>query len=276
MRKKNYLRALTIAGFDGSGGAGIQGDLKAFSALGCYGMTVLTALPVQNTTGVKSVYAIPEQCVAEQLIAILDDIGVDVVKMGMLHRREVIDCLADVLDARAPMKIVLDPVMVAKSGCLLLAEDAIDSLQHRLFPLATLITPNLAEASALLQREIRYKEQMEGAARELIKRGSEAVLLKGGHLEDGSCDDCLLLRDEEHPHWFCSPRFNTINTHGTGCTLSSAIAAFLAHGHSIVESVKLAKAYISQCIDAGSQYEVGHGHGPVHHFFSFWGETQMP
>ena len=270
MQQRKYLRALTIAGFDGSGGAGIQADLKAFSALGCYGMTVLTALPVQNTMGVSAIYPIPEKCVAEQLKAIMDDVGVDAIKMGMLHRQEIMQVVVDTLKAYSAIKIVVDPVMVAKSGHLLLEQEAIEFLKKRLFPLASVITPNLMEASALLKRPISNRGDMECACRDLLKMGPKAVLVKGGHLEGAICEDCLILADENIPHWFTASRIDTPNTHGTGCTLSSAIAAYLAHGNNIFDSVNLAKVYISKSLEAGSHYELGHGHGPVHHFFAFW------
>jgi hydroxymethylpyrimidine/phosphomethylpyrimidine kinase len=271
MKKKTHSTALTIAGFDGSGGAGIQADLKTFSALGCYGMTVLTALPVQNTKGVRSIYSISEKCVEEQLQAILEDIHVDALKMGMMHRSEIIEAVAGTLEKHSLRKIVLDPVMIAKSGDALLTPDAIETMKKRLFPLVTVITPNLPEASSLLQREVSTKLQMEQAAFDLLAMGPEAVVVKGGHLSEGSCDDCLCIRSPSPKiHWFSSPRIKTKNTHGTGCTFSAAITAYFSKGMDILEAVNQAKKYTSRCIEAGEQFEIGHGNGPLHHFASLW------
>jgi hydroxymethylpyrimidine/phosphomethylpyrimidine kinase len=271
MQLKNNRRLfliLSIAGFDGSSGAGIQADLKTFSALGCYGMTVLTAIPIQNTMGVKSIYPIPVTCIQEQLQAIFEDSEIDAVKIGMLHRAEVIDAVADILEKYSPIKIVLDPVMMAKNGKELLSQEAIEAMKVRLFPLTTLLTPNLPEASILLQREVGAKSQMELAALDLSGMGLKAVVIKGGHLSEGPCDDCLCVR---HPmpkfHWFSFPRIETKNTHGTGCTFSSAAAAYLSKGHDIVEAVGLAKKYLSRCIEEGAKFQIGRGNGPLQHFF---------
>lgn len=254
--------ALTIAGFDGSGGAGIQADLKTFAALGCYGASALTALPVQNTCGVKSVYEIPTACIREQIEAILEDIPVNAVKIGMLHRRDIIETVARYNLAN----IVLDPVMVAKSGHALLQPDAIAAMKIELFPMVAVITPNLPEASKLLGREVATKAQMEKAALELIEMGPQAVVVKGGHLA-GSSDDCLCLRGPEI-HWLPSRKIETKNTHGTGCTFSAAIAAFLARGFPIREAVKRAKNYLTQAIEAGTRLKIGRGNGPLHHMWN--------
>lgn len=261
------LKVLTIAGFDGSCGAGLQADLKTFSALGCYGMSVLTALPVQNTCGVKSIYELPLKCIEEQLQAIFEDSTIDAIKIGMLHTKEIIELVARILGQLPHPKIVLDPVMVAKSGDHLLNPDAVCALIKHLFPIATIITPNLMEASTLLQREIKTRKEMEQAAFDLLQMGSHAVLVKGGHLEAKSCDDCLC---EEDIWWFSHPRINTKNTHGTGCTFSSAIAAFLAQSHTLFNAVSLAKAYLTQSIIAGKDFQIGKGKGPVHHFHHLW------
>lgn len=258
-------KVLTIAGFDGSGGAGIQADLKTFSALGCYGMTALTALPIQNTVGVRAVYDISAQCVREQLEAVFEDIQVDAVKMGMLHREEIIRTVAAVLRRFEPKNVVLDPVMVAKSGDKLLLPDAIDAMQEELFPLTTVLTPNLLEASEILGRDVATQEQMVEAARELVVRGPQAVVVKGGHLE-GSCNDCLCLKNGEIA-WFSEPRIPTRNTHGTGCTFSAAIAAFLAQGCAVFEAVQRAKHYLTKAIEAGSKMAIGQGNGPVNHLW---------
>lgn len=254
--------ALTIAGFDGSGGAGIQADLKTFAALGCYGTSALTALPVQNTCGVRSIYEIPTACIQEQIEAILDDIEVDAVKIGMVHRRDIIEAVA----RYHLTNIVLDPVMVAKSGHLLLQPEAIAAMKRELFPMAAVITPNLPEASALLGREVATKAQMERAALDLIEMGPQAVVVKGGHLT-GSCDDCLCLSGPEI-HWLPSPKIETKNTHGTGCTFSAAIAAFLARGFSIHEAVKQAKIYLTEAIRAGARLKIGRGNGPLNHLWN--------
>ncbi len=254
---------LTIAGFDGSGGAGIQADLKTFSALGCYGMTALTALPVQNTVGVRAIYDIDPLCVKEQLEAIFEDIQVDAVKIGMLHRQEIIEVVAGVLERYPCPNIVIDPVMVAKSGDKLLLPSAIAAMKELLFPIATVLTPNLMEASEIVGQEIVTKDQMEQAAISIARMGPRAVVVKGGHL-NGDCDDCLYMTQID---WFSSPRVATRNTHGTGCTFSAAIAAFLARGYGIVEAVREAKEYLTQCVEAGAHLKIGHGNGPVHHFW---------
>jgi hydroxymethylpyrimidine/phosphomethylpyrimidine kinase len=270
-----FKKTLTIAGFDGSGGAGIQADLKTFSSLGCYGMTVLTAIPIQNTLGVKFIYEISTECIEDQLRAILEDITPDAVKIGMLHRAEIICTIAGVLKEYAPMPIVLDPVMVAKSGHQLLANDAIAAMIEEFFPFTTILTPNLAEAGLLLQREINTKEQMETAAVQLQSMGPQAVVVKGGHLLQGDCEDCLCTYDQlPEIHWFSSPKIHTKNTHGTGCTFSAAIAAFLSKKFTIAEAVNRAKKYIFRCIETGSQFEIGHGNGPVNHqtFYDYCSE----
>lgn len=257
-------KVLSIAGSDGSGGAGIQADLKTFSALGCYGMTVLTALTVQNTLGVKQVYEIPEKCVGEQLEAILEDIGTDSIKIGMLHRPEVIDAIVEVLRRFPARPIVVDPVMVSKSGTVLLSQEAQMRMREKLLPLTTLLTPNVPEASALLQRVISTKEQMQQAAIDLFQWGVGAVLIKGGHLEGVMAEDLLCLGKDQF-YWFSDRKIESKNTHGTGCTLSSAIAAYVAKGLSLQESVQKAKSYVTACIARSVDISVGHGHGPLIH-----------
>src|SRR5262245_26155546 len=267
--KNPFYNALTIAGFDGSGGAGLQADLKVFSALGCYGTTVLTALPVQNTMGVRSIYNISVECIEEQLKAILDDIPIHAVKIGMLHREEIIETVARLLRQYQVTPIVLDPVMVAKSGDKLLLPSAIAAMKTELFPLATVMTPNLPEASEILGRDIQTKADMEQAAKELVKMGPKGVIVKGGHLE-GNCDDCLCMKNSKDIHWFSHPKIPTQNTHGTGCTFSAAIAAFLAQGLEVLPSVEKAKQYLTKSIEAGSKMKIGQGKGPVHHFHDVW------
>lgn len=266
--KKQYKRALTIAGFDGSGGAGIQADLKTFSALGCYGMTVLTALPVQNTQGVKSIYELEIQCIKEQIDSIFEDIGADVVKIGMLHRPEIIEVVANSLKQYHASMIVVDPVMVAKSGDRLLHKEAVFALKELIFPMATLITPNIPEAEDLLNKSIVSKLDMENAAKELSLLGPKAVVVKGGHRKSPLSEDCLLV--DETIFWVSSERVDTINTHGTGCTFSAAIAAFLAQGFGIYEAVKNAKEYLTGALESGANYKIGHGQGPVNHFYNIW------
>lgn len=257
---------LAIAGFDGSGGAGMQADLKTISALGCYGMTVLTALPVQNTMGVREIYDIPPRCIQEQLEAIFDDIPVHALKIGMLFSAEIIALVAKHLRQHPLPHIVLDPVIVAKSGHRLLLKQSVEAIKRELFPLATVVTPNLMEASELLDREVRTQADMEQAAADLAQMGPKAVLLKGGHL-DGNCDDCLYIRHpNEEIHWFSHARIPTRNTHGTGCTLSSALASFLAKGFPLPRAVECAKRYVTQAIAAGAHLHIGKGNGPVHHF----------
>lgn len=267
---KTYRRVLTIAGSDSGGGAGIQADLKTIAANGCYGMSVITALTAQNTLGVTGIHAVPVEFVAAQLEAVLSDIGADAVKIGMLFSPELIRTVADGLKKFAPPAIVLDPVMVAQSGDKLLQDEAIDALKHHLIPLAHLITPNLPEASVLLDREIATAEDIEQAVRDLADLGCANVLIKGGHLESVDSDDCLFLASERRMVRLPGERIATRNNHGTGCTLSSAIASFVARGETIENAVRLAKEYITGAIRAGAAYTIGHGHGPVHHFFRFF------
>ncbi len=266
---KTYRRVLTIAGSDSGGGAGIQADLKTIAANGCYGMSVITALTAQNTLGVTAIHAVPVDFVAAQMEAVLSDIGADAIKIGMLFSPELICTVAEYLKKFNIPVIVLDPVMVAQSGDKLLQDAAIDALKEHLIPLATLITPNLPEAAVLLGREIRTSETIEEATLELAQLGCANVLIKGGHLETETSDDLLYLGAEQRLINFPGVRIATRNNHGTGCTLSSAIAAFLARGNTIEEAVHLAKDYISGAIQAGAAYSIGQGHGPVDHFFRY-------
>lgn len=264
-------KALSIAGFDGSGGAGIQADLKVFSAFGCYGMTVLTALPVQNTTGVKKCYPLPLESIEEQLEAIFEDIIPDAIKIGMLFSSEVIELVSEsLLKYATKIPIVVDPVMVAKSGDNLLLPEAIKSIKEKIIPVSTIITPNLLEAKELAGIEVRTKEEMLTIAKELLKFGSKSVLLKGGHLKDSneSCD--LLITANSNYEWFSYPRIETKNTHGTGCTLSSAIASCLALGLDLFDSCRIAKKYINKALKAAQRRHIGKGIGPVHHFYHLW------
>ncbi len=257
-------RALTIAGSDSGGGAGIQADLKTFSALGVYGMSVLTALTAQNTLGVQAVFELPPSFVAQQIDSVVTDIGVDAVKTGMLANSEIIHVVAEkVREYRLP-NLVVDPVMRAKSGDPLLRPEAQEALIKELLPLAKVVTPNLPEAEALVGFPVRTLEDMRRAAVAIHEMGPEWVVVKGGHLEgDVSIDILYNGRD----WWeFTAPHINTRNTHGTGCTFASAIAAWLARGAEVPEAVRLAKEYLTEALKAGAKLNIGRGHGPVHHF----------
>lgn len=244
-------KVLSIAGSDPSGGAGIQADLKTFSALGVYGMAALTSLTAQNTKGVRAVQSLPPKFVRAQIEAVFDDVAVHAVKIGMIASAEVAGMLADILEQYKPKNIVLDPVMVATSGDKLISDAAIEIVTQRLVPLADLVTPNMYEAEIL--GDLSY---------------AKAVLFKGGHDTGAESIDVLKTRDGVFE--FTAPRILTANTHGTGCTLSSAIAAFLAKGLSMQEACGAAKAYLTGALQAGDALGVGHGHGPVHHFWDVW------
>jgi hydroxymethylpyrimidine/phosphomethylpyrimidine kinase len=267
---RKYHRVLTIAGSDSGGGAGIQADLKTFAANGCYGMSVVTALTAQNTLGVSAIHPVPVAFVAAQLDAVFDDIGSDAVKIGMLFSPELIGTVAERLRHHRPENIVLDPVMVAQSGDKLLQDAAVEALKRELIPLAGIITPNLPEAAVLLGRRIGSPAEIDAAAVELAALGCGAVLIKGGHLEGEKSDDTLYLAKERRLLRLPGERIATRNNHGTGCTLAAAIAALLAKGETMAAAVAGAKAYITGAIRAGAEYRLGHGHGPVHHFFRFF------
>ena len=259
--------ALSIAGSDPSGGAGIQADLKTFSAHGVYGMAALTALTAQNTTGVSGVHLVPPDFVAQQILDVLADIPPGAIKIGMIATAEIAKAVAEALKTDAP--IVLDPVMVAKGGHALLADDAVAVIRDTLVPRATIITPNLPEAAALLGTDTATTTaQMEQQVTALLALGPHAVLMKGGHLDAAESPDLLLTTTTQH--WVKAPRTNTKNTHGTGCTLSAAIAANLAKGQSMPDAVAQAKTYISGAIAAADDLALGAGHGPTHHFHALW------
>ncbi|MDX1619238.1 MAG: bifunctional hydroxymethylpyrimidine kinase/phosphomethylpyrimidine kinase, partial [Balneolaceae bacterium] len=270
----SYARALTIATSDSGGGAGTQADLKTFAAMGCYGCSVLAALTAQNTKEVRGIHALPPDFVALQIDTVVEDLGVEAVKIGMLFNADIMISVANRLKAHGLDRIVLDPVMVAKSGARLIEEEAVETLVEHLFPISTVITPNLPEAETLLDRQIGDRSGMEDAARTLLNLGPEAVLLKGGHFSEEKSVDCLVLQspdqNDEDLYWFEARRVDTDNTHGTGCTLSSAIAAGLAKNESLPEAVRNAKEYITGAIEAGSRYRIGEGHGPLHHFYRLW------
>jgi len=259
---------LTIAGSDSGGGAGIQADIKAISATGSYACSVITAITAQNTLGVSAIFPIPLEHVEKQLDAVFTDLNVVAVKVGMLADCDIIKIVAAKIKQYQPAFLVVDPVMVATSGDLLLQTSAINTLKSELLPLADLITPNLPEGAALINCEVPdHEHSMATMISSLRQLGATGVLLKGGHLEqDENSNDLLIL--SEQVHHFAAKRINTRNTHGTGCTLSSAIASYLAQGHELLEAVRLGKQYISQAIAHADELTVGKGHGPVNHFFS--------
>lgn len=262
-----YPSALTIAGSDSGGGAGIQADLKTFSALGVYGTSVITAVTAQNTKGVCAIHSLDDKMVEAQADAVLSDIAVDAVKIGMLHSPQIILAVKRILEKYKPRHIVLDPVMIATSGDPLIESSCTDLIIQKLFPLATVITPNTDEATYLTGMSIDSVEDMESVGRKLLELGARAVLMKGGHLKGKSMHDLLILPQQEAIP-YCTTKIVTENTHGTGCTFSSAIAAHLAKGYSLERSVSLSKSFITSAIANGSDVYVGAGHGPVNHFFN--------
>lgn len=273
---KRIANVLTIAGLDPSGGAGILADVKAMSACGTYGMAVVAALTAQNTCGVSGWQPVAPDFVRAQIDAIFEDIRVDAIKIGMLGTPEVIDAVAEALERHRPPFVVLDPVMVAKGGDRLLAKEAESALCERLLPLTTVITPNLPEAAVLAgEAEIRERGEMPALARKLLERlAPDAwVYLKGGHLTESASPDLLLSRETSLT--FEAPRISTKNTHGTGCTLSAAIAAQLGRGESVPEAVRKAKAYVYEAIAHADELGVGHGHGPTNHFATLWRNGEL-
>ena len=262
---------LSIAGSDPSGGAGIQADIKTISANGAFAMAAITALTAQKTQGVTGIYLVPPAFVQVQIAAIFADIRVDAVKIGMIANADIAAVVAQALDGHSDIPIVLDPVMIAKGGAALLQPDAVNTLRDVLLPLATVLTPNLPEAAHLLNTATattRDEMATQGAA--LCALGASAVLMKGGHLEGSDSPDCLVTNDTVT--WFDAPRTATANTHGTGCTLSSALAAHLAKGHSVVDATASAKSYVAHAITHAGALSVGTGHGPTHHFASLYSE----
>lgn len=256
---------LSIAGSDPSGGAGIQADLKAISANGAYAMAAITALTAQNTQGVSGVHLVPADFVHDQIAAVFADIRVDAVKIGMIANAQIAITIADALAPYPSVPVVLDPVMVATGGASLLSEDASATLRDTLLPLATVITPNLPEAAQFLHTQVATtRAEMETQGRALCRFGPKAVLIKGGHLDGADSPDCLITGSDLN--WFDAPRIQTPNTHGTGCTLSAALAAHIAKGTSLYASVVAAKAYVAAAIAGAKDLSVGSGHGPTHHF----------
>lgn len=267
MKKYKYPSVLTIAGFDGSGGAGIQADIKTTSSLGCYSTSVLTALPVQNTQGVQKIYPIPLEAVSDQIKSILDDIVPDAIKIGMVHTPQLVETIVSTLAGYPKIPIVFDPVMVATSGHRLIEEETIKALIEMLFPIADVITPNMDEAAILADMKVETLEDLYTAGIRIKKLGCKTILLKGGHQETSTITS-LFYDEQENFHSFETLKFNTNNTHGSGCTLSSAIAAYIAQGKTLHEAVSLGQQYIYKAIENGTDVHTGHGNGPLNHFFN--------
>lgn len=267
MKTYKYPSVLSIAGFDGSGGAGIQADIKTISALGCYATTALTALPVQNTKGVRTIYPISVSAVAEQLEAVLDDIFPDAIKIGMVHTPELVETIVQTLAKYKKCPIVFDPVMVATSGHRLIEQETITLIIEKLLPIADIITPNMDEAGILAGMDVKTLVDMHRAGVYLKTLGCRNILLKGGH-QDTPIITSLLIDAANEFHPFETTKFITTNTHGSGCTLSSAIASFLARGETLYNAVKHSQDYVYAAIDAGKDVEIGKGNGPLNHFFN--------
>jgi len=266
-QKFRYPRVLSIAGSDSGAGAGIQADLKTFAALGCFGMTAITAITAQNTCGVRSIHGVPPQVLRDQIDAVVEDIGVDAVKIGMLHAPDIVRTVAQALDRHQPAHVVFDPVMVATSGAVLIDANAIHVLVTELFARVAVITPNLDEAGLLVGRKLTTAQDMLPAAQVLLNQGARAVLLKGGHLAGDFLVDLLLVAGAE-PIWMHGTRIDSANSHGTGCTLSSAIAAYLALGCRLPDAVQQARDFVRQAIQAGASVKTGQGSGPLNHGFA--------
>lgn len=266
----HYPRVLTIAGSDSGGGAGIQADLKTFAALGCFGMSAVTALTAQNTLGVRAIHGVPADFLKEQIAAVVEDIGVDAVKIGMLHAPEIVRAVAWAIDTYRLERVVLDPVMVATSGDALIENSTVAVLVEELFPRATVVTPNLDEAALLLGRPVREVDELDAACADLLAKGAKAVLLKGGHLGGDMLTDVLAIAGEPAAYWqrLSGSRIASRNVHGTGCTLSSAIAAHLALGYTLEEAVQAGHGYIRGAIEAGAAVVTGQGHGPLNHGYA--------
>ncbi len=261
-----YPVALTIAGSDSGGGAGIQADLKTFSALGIFGTSAITSITAQNTQGIRGIQAISPEIVEGQIHAVFEDLTVDAVKIGMLYSRETVRIVARSIDRFSPSKIILDPVMISTSGSKLIEDKTIEVIVKELFYRVTLVTPNIDEAAFLSGMPIRNEAEMEIAAQKLLASGCRSVLIKGGHLEGENVTDILFTHDEA-PLRLVAPAVDTQNTHGTGCTFSSAIAAYMALGKGLPDAVRAAKAYITAALHAGTDVKTGYGHGPLNHFF---------
>ncbi len=272
---QQYVRVLTIAGSDSGGGAGIQADLKTFAALGCYGMSAITALTAQNTQGVTAIHAAPADFLVAQIDAVMGDIGAHAVKIGMLHAPEIVRAVAAAIDRHRMAPVVLDPVMVSATGAPLIEPAAVQAIVAELFPRAQIITPNLDEAALLLGRPITAVADLEPAAQALIGQGARAVLLKGGHLPGEAVQDVLAIAGQPSLH-LQDARIATANLHGAGCTLSSAIAAQLALGLDLAAAVQAARHYVRQALAAGAAVQTGHGVGPLNHGFAPRKAQQLP
>lgn len=268
--------ALTIAGSDSSGGAGIQADLKTFTALSVYGASVITALTAQNTRGVTGIHAVPSDFIRQQFDAVVTDLKIDAIKTGMLGDTATVEIVSELLKGYPATPVVVDPVMVATSGDLLLTQDALDAVRQRLIPLASIITPNIAEAAKLLgASQAQTVEDQERQANQLLALGARAVLVKGGHGEGSDAVDVLASRDEGHIR-FTLPKIDTRHTHGTGCTLASAIAAGLAKGETLIQSITSAKLFVWHALQSGAQLSIGEGSGPVDHLYTIRRRTEFP
>ncbi len=268
---KAFRTVLTIAGSDSSGGAGIQADIKTFAALECFGLSVITALTAQNTTGVNAIYPLTGKCIREQFWGICGDITIDAVKIGMLGSADAVIAVSGLLrELQGKPPVIVDTVLASSGGIALVPLKAIPIMKEELFPLASLITPNLPEAAMLagLKLPPATQEAIEETAVKLLETGAASVLIKGGHGEGEECRDCLYI--DNRFVWFSSKKIVTGNTHGTGCTLSSAIAAFMARGEDTEGAVKRAKEYLDGALQAGARYRLGSGSGPLHHFYRFW------
>lgn len=267
-RMKDYRTVLSIAGSDSGGGAGIQADIKAISALGCYASTAITAITVQNTIGVEAVHPVPLNIIEGQIEAVLTDIGADAVKIGMLQSAEIVQTVSKTLRKHKARNIVLDPVMVSTSGHRLIEESAIQTLVEELMPLARVVTPNIPEAEILLGGiKLDCQNALPTAAKQLAEQYNTSVLLKAGHLIEDRLVDYFYDIETRTMLELPSERITTRNTHGTGCTMSSAFAALLAQGKTLQQAATGAKDYVANAIRSGADYEIGHGHGPVNHFY---------
>ncbi|MEJ7559646.1 MAG: bifunctional hydroxymethylpyrimidine kinase/phosphomethylpyrimidine kinase [Pedobacter sp.] len=267
MKNYSYPSVLAIAGFDGSGGAGIQADIKTISALGCYATSVLTALPVQNTQGVRAIYPIATSAVAEQIESILDDIFPQAIKIGMVHTTELVHVIVDTLKKYPAVPIVFDPVMVASSGHRLIEEETISDIIDKLFPLSNLITPNMDEAGILAEMKVETLENMYVAGEKILKLGCKSLLLKGGHLKTSTITS-IYFDGKGNVETFAYEKVPTNNTHGSGCTLSSAIASYLAQGDKLSSAILRGQDYVQQAISSGQDVLTGKGNGPLNHFFN--------
>ena len=273
-QSKSYPKVMSIAGSDSSGGAGIQADLKTFSALGVYGATAITAITAQNTQGVNSQFALEPQMVYDQIAAVMDDIEPSVVKIGMLSNTAIVEAVAKALHDYKPSFIILDPVIVSSTGHRLLSIEAQETIKEKLIPIADLLTPNIPEMKALIDSSLSSLEEKKEAAQHLFNLGAKAILLKGGHEEGEIKKDYLFFNGQQstvngqQSLSFVSETILTKNVHGTGCTLSSAIAAFMARGFALEDAVREAKLYVTEAIRAGADVKIGHGFGPVNHSFN--------